>query len=253
MAKLTLLDMVQDILSDMTDDEVNSISDTLESLQVAQIVKSTFFEIIGNKNWPHLRQLKSLSSLGDTNRPTHMRLPELTKELEWIQYNKRHINTPTRNSYEDVKYLSPDAFLRKTSIYNNTLDTVDVVTDFTGVVFHIKNDRHPEYWTSFDDEYVVFNSYNSALDDTLQETHSRASMFIEPGWSMDDTFIPDLPAEAFPALLAEAKSVAFARLKQAPDEKAEQQSTRQRRWLSRKAWRANGGIQLPSYARRTRK
>lgn len=253
MAKLTLLDIVQDILSDMTDDEVNSISDTIESLQVAQIVKSSFFEMIGNKNWPHLRQIKSLDSLGDLTRPTHMKLPELTKELEWIQYNSRHINTPARNDYKEITYLSPDAFLRKTSTYDNTTDTVDVVEDFSGIKFHIKNDRHPEYWTSFDDEYIIFNSYHDQLDDTLQETHSRASMFIEPGWTMDDTFIPDLPAEAFPALLAEAKSVAFARLKQSPDAKAEQQSKRQRNWLSRKAWRASGGIKLPTYARRSKK
>jgi len=38
MAKKTVLDMVQDILSDMESDEVNSISDTTEALQVAQII-----------------------------------------------------------------------------------------------------------------------------------------------------------------------------------------------------------------------
>ena len=42
MAKMTLLAMVQDILNDMDGDEVNSISDTVEAEQVAQIIKTTY-------------------------------------------------------------------------------------------------------------------------------------------------------------------------------------------------------------------
>jgi hypothetical protein len=41
MAKMTLLEIVQDILSDMDSDEVNSINDSVESLQLAQMIKST--------------------------------------------------------------------------------------------------------------------------------------------------------------------------------------------------------------------
>jgi len=46
MAKMTVLEIVQDILNDIDGDEVNSIDDTLESEQVAQIVKSTYDAII---------------------------------------------------------------------------------------------------------------------------------------------------------------------------------------------------------------
>lgn len=252
MAKLTLIEMVQDILSDMNSDEVNSISDTLESLQVAQIVKSVYFEMMANKNWPHLRTLLALEASGDNTKPTHMKLPELVKEIEWIEYNKQK-EGDTRNYYEQLTYLTPDEFLYKTSQYNNNDADTDVITDFSGVNFHIKNDEQPRYWTSFDDEYIVFNAYNAAIETTLQATNSRTSVFVEPSWSMSDNFTPDLPSEAFPALLAEAKSTSFARIKQLPDQKAEQQATRQKNWLSRKAWKAKGGISLPSYGRRTRK
>lgn len=253
MAKMTLIELVQDILSDMNDDEVNSISDTIESLQVAQIVKSVYFEMMANKNWPHLRTLDTLQASGTTTKPTHMKLPELVKELEWIEYNCRKATTPTRSEYKQITMLSVDEFLRKSNSYISTNDNVDEITDYSGIKFNIKNDAHPTYCTSFDDEYIVFDSYLSVLEDTLQETHTRCSMYVEPSWSMVDNFTPDLPSEAFPALLAEAKSTAFNRIKQAPDGKAEQQATRQRAWLSRKSWRTNGGIKLPSYARRSRK
>ena len=57
MAKLTVLAMVQDILSDMNSDEVNSINDTIEAQQVAQIINTTYFEIISSRDWPHLETL----------------------------------------------------------------------------------------------------------------------------------------------------------------------------------------------------
>lgn len=253
MAKMTLIEIVQDILSDLTDDEVNSINDTLESLQIAQIVKTTYLEMMSNKNWPHLRTLDKLTASIDLTKPTHMEVNEDWKEVEWIEYNCRTETNPDRNIYRQIPYKSPDEFLRLTSQYDNTRDTVLEVEDYSGVVLHIKNDRHPEYWTSFDDEHVVFNSYNSDLDDTLQRTHTRVSVYKEPSWTMLDDFVPDLPSEAFSALLAEAKSVAFIVIKQQANEKAEQQSLRQRNWLSRKSWTTNGGIRLPSYARRTRK
>jgi hypothetical protein len=253
MAKMTLIEIVQDILSDMNDDEVNSISDTIESLQVAQIVKSVYFEMMANKNWPHLRTLDTLEASGDNTKPTHMKLPELVKELEWIEYNCRKSTTPTRSEYKQIKMVSPDDFLRRTGQYITTNTDVDEITDYSGVKFSIKNDEHPTFCTSFDDDYIVFNSYDSSLDTTLQEAHTRCSVYVEPSWSMVDNHTPDLPSEAFPALLAEAKSTAFNRIKQAPDGKAEQQAVRQRSWLSRKSWRANGGIKLPTYGRRTRK
>lgn len=66
MPKYTLLDMTQDILSDMNSDEVNSIADTIESMQVAQIIKSTYYNIIDGRDWPHLYQMFQLTPSGDT-------------------------------------------------------------------------------------------------------------------------------------------------------------------------------------------
>ena len=72
--KLTLLEYVQDIMSDLDSDEVNSIDDTVEALHVAQIVKSTFFAMMSNRNWPHLRRtIKTLNPI-TIDRPTLLRI-----------------------------------------------------------------------------------------------------------------------------------------------------------------------------------
>ena len=57
MAKKTLLEIVQEILTDMVSDEVNSIDDTVESQTVASIVRSVYESMMANRNWPHTKQL----------------------------------------------------------------------------------------------------------------------------------------------------------------------------------------------------
>ena len=48
MAKMTLLEMTQNILSAMDSDAVNSIGDTVESLQVADVIVETYYELFAN-------------------------------------------------------------------------------------------------------------------------------------------------------------------------------------------------------------
>lgn len=246
---MNLLDIVVDILNDMDGDQVNSIDDTFESEQVAQIVKSTYFAMMSNRNWPHTRQTVQILPSGDSALPTHMNVQEAIKELCFINYNKVK-DGETRKLYKKVKYLYPDDFLRVTNRRNNDNADIDVITDPTGVELLIKNDTAPTYYTSFDDEALVFDSYDNLVDTTLQQSKVQAQAYIIPTWSQVDDFIPDLPDEAFTALLEESKSRAMLKLKQVQDIKAEQESTRQQRWLSRKARRVEGGIRYPNYGRR---
>lgn len=254
MAKKTLLEIVQDILSDMTDDEVNSISDTVESMQVAVIVKSTYEAMISNKNWPHLRKVIQLDATTDSELPNYLTLPEGIKECLRVEYNKRTESDLTRDRWEEVKWVEPDEFLIMTAAYNTKNTNVQRITDYGGADILIKNDQHPSFYTSFDDTNLVFNSYNINVEDTLQNSKNRAIVYKEPEeLLLIDTAIPNLPSEAFPALIAEAKSTCFLRIKQSTDAKAEQESQRQRAWLSRKAFKVGGGIKLPNRGRRRKK
>ncbi len=247
--KMTLLDMVIDIMSDMDSDVVNSIDDTDESRQIAQILKSTFYAMMSNRNWPHLKNAVQLVPSGDLALPTHMSLQDEITEMSFINYNKIRAGE-TRKRYERIHWLEPEQFLRKINALNNDEANIDVIIDASGVELNIYNDRAPTHYTSFDDTNLVFNSYDSAVDSTLQSSKIQAQAYIAPGWGGLDTSIPNLPDEAFTALLEEAKSRASLKLKQTEDIKADQEASRQQRWLSRKAWRVNGGVRYPNYGRR---
>lgn len=248
--KWTLLEIVQDILNDMDSDEVNSISDTIESSQVAQIVKSTYLAMMSNRNWPHTMKLFQLNASGSSSLPNYMSLPDNVKEVIFVKYNKAKLSDGSKKKYETVKYLEPDNFLRVLNGRDNTQSNIDTITDLTSSIpLFIRNDMAPSYYTSFDDTNIVFDSYDSAVDSTLQKSKTQCYAYTTPTWSHTDNAIPDLPEEAFSSLVEEAKSKCSIKLRQQADQKAEQESVRQTRWLSRKDWRVKGGIKKPNYGR----
>ena len=250
MAKLTLLDMVQDIANDLDTEQINSIDDTVESVQIAQIVKTCYFELMASRNWPHLQRTVQLDGLSDTATPTHLKLPELTKEVVTFSYNCRTEDNPTRDTFREIKYVEPDHFLRKCNSRDVTQDNVIKVTDIGGAPVYVFNDKSPTFYTSFDDECIVLDAYNADLESTLTTSNTQAIVFYEPSWTHADTHIPDIPSEAFPLLLSESKSTAFLVLKQQTNAKAEQKAIRQNTWLARKSWRVEGGVRYPNYGRK---
>lgn len=249
MAKLTLLEIVQDILNDLDADEVNSIDDTVEASQVAQIVKSTYFALVHIRNWYNNRTLVNLTASGDASLPTHVYLPTNLKELVFVNYDSAR-EGQNRKIFQPIRYVYPDEFLRRQNQYNTENDNVDIIQDPSGVELLIRNDIPPTVYTSFDDKAIIFDSYDKSVDDTIQSSKIQAMAFITPTWLPEDDFVPDMPEEAFTLLTEEAKSKAAVKLRQQADQKAEQEAVRQTRWLSRNQWRVNGGIRKPNYGRR---
>ena len=248
MAK-TLLEIVQDILSEMGADPVNNISDTVESEQTANIVRSVFEGMVSNRNWPTHRKLIVLESSNDLSKPTHLKIPFALKELSGFTYDKRRLGDVNAR-FEAVTYKEPLEFLAYTNLRNSSEDTIKVVYDFEGARLLIRKDMAPMYWTSFDDTHIVCDSYNSEVDDTLQSNKTQCLAYILPQWIHSDTYVPDIPEEAFPALIAEAKSTAFLSVKETANQKAEQVARKQQAWLSRKSWQTHGGIAYPDYGRK---
>lgn len=253
MPSMTVLDMVQKILSSMDGDEVNSINDTLEATQVAEVIETTYYNIVNGKDWPHLFEMFTLTPSGTTARPTHMSLPDSYQEIRWLKYNKR-TSTDTKDMFLDVIYLEPKEFMEVVNPRDETLSTVDQITDdVSGVVIKIVNDTAPTYYTSFDHENLIFDSYDSGVENTLTAARTQCYGKKEPTFTVSDSFVPDLPTSMFSYLLNEAKAVAFVEVKQTQNPKAEQHSVTQRRRLSQDSWRLNGGIKYASFGRTSKK
>jgi hypothetical protein len=249
MPKMSLLDITQNILSDMNSDEVNSITDTIESMQVAQIIKSTYYNIIDGRDWPHLYQLFQLTPSGDSTKPTHMQIPENVVDVSWVKYDCKEFGD-IKDKVRKMVYKKPEDFIELLDQRDSSISTIDEVIDVSGVHLNIYNDRAPTYYTSFDNETIIFDAYDIAVDTTLQNSKTACYGKLNPSWIMTDTFVPDLPTQSFSYLLNEAKSTAFLLIKEMPNQKAEQHSITQRRRQSQQAWNVAGGIKFPNYGRK---
>ena len=222
MAKLSLLDMTQNILSALDSDPVDSIDETVEAVQVAELVKEAYFELISQRDWPFLFQLAPLQALSDTNNPTKMKIPDTWNKIKWIKYNKT-----------EVIYMDVETF-------NNMVSQRVVQAGVINSNGYVIN-QDPQYWTSYDDQYLIFDGYNSVVDSTLQASKSSAYGTQQASWTHMDSFIPSIPEKFFPTLLAEAKSQAFVNLKQQANAREERKATRGRMAMRNDSWKNENG------------
>lgn len=252
MRRLTLLEVVQEVLNDMDGDEVNSIDDTIESMQVAYIARSIYESIISGRDWPHLYQLFQLDASTDIDFPTYFTIPTDINEVEWIKYDKKKLITDS-SKYQEVKYKTPKEFIEHCNTRVSTNSNVQAIADPSGVTIYVLSDNAPMYYTSFDNDTIIMDAYDSALENTLQSSKVQCYGKRLPSFALEDSFIPDLPTQAFAYYLNEVKSVASNKLRQMPDQKAEQHSITGRRRMSQEAWKVSNGITYPNYGRTPKK
>lgn len=258
MGKKTLLEITQLLLSSLDSDEVNSISDTTESLQVARLVQTVYESMVDIANLPEVKTLFELSASADPDLPVVMYRPDNVLDVEWIKYNK--YQTGTANPlFLEVEYQPLHVFLDHIYQFNTNNDftfatTLRVNSDDIDIVY--MNNKHPTYFTSFDDKTILFDSYYADYDSTLQKSKTIAYGTISQSFVLEDNFIPHLDERQFSLLINEAKSLAWAELKQTSHQKAEQMA--KRGWAALQKTRRNVKAnesqldRLPNYARRVR-
>lgn len=251
MAKLTLLEMTQNILSDMEEDYVTSYTDTVASQAVAEIIKNTYDNIISGRDWPHLYKMFTLFA-GSTNTPTRMTIPENVMDIKWVKYNKLRLND-TRDRFTEIPFVEPREFTARLDARNNDDGNVSWVIDpDSSIRLAVYNDRQPTMYTSFSEGAITFDAFFADVEDSARMYSDNTACYgkIYPEIVMSDTLYFPLPIEAYQMLLEEAKSTAFLTLKQMPNQKAEQHSVTQRRRMSQKSWKIRNGITFPNYGRR---
>ncbi len=220
MPKRTLLDMTQDIIRSMKLDAVNSLSESSEALLIASVIKNSYYGILTNRDIPELNKLSTLTALGDSTKPTIMKYPDAVDEVFWLKYDKREDDSDTKIRFEDVKWRDPDSFIRLVNGFDSTdTATVGQQTDPTsGLTLLYKKDANPSFFTSLDDTYVIFDSYDADIDDTLVSAKTQLYIRKDPTFTISDSFIPDLDSSLFPLLFNVSKAAATIEIKgeQAP-------------------------------------
>ena len=210
MAKDTVLAIVQGILSDADGDLVNSISDTVESVQCADLVAEVFEQIVEGYDLALHNTLQRLTATSSST-PTIMQIPEGFHNIQWVKYDARTTAAATAPAFVDVPYVTPDEFMRRTSQRTLSDSTVEAQTlPDSGHIMLIKNDKQPTYYTQLDGyNDLVFDSYQTSLETNLQNSKSLAYGTLLPTLTLTDAAIPNLPQHLMVLLKREVRAMYF--------------------------------------------
>jgi hypothetical protein len=206
-------------------DEVDSITDTTESQQVAKIIETTYWDIVSKLDPPEHYDFYQLTATSAST-PTVMTLPSSGLNVQWIKYNHQD-DADTAVEFKKIDFLDLNSFLSRMhaldSDESNVIEFTKTINSqvFTFLAF---NDRAPTVYTTWDDGTVLFDSYDAANEDYLEAAKTMVYGYYLPTWTTSDSFTPDLDAKQFSLLFNEAKSQAFIELKQMANSKAEQRA-----------------------------
>lgn len=140
--------------------------------------------------------------------------------------------------YYKVEYLPVDEFVKMCNSRVTTSDDV-VVTNYgpDDVQITIVTDRPPTYWTSINDEYILFDSYDSAVESSILADKTQIFVDKSPSFTLEDAHVINLPSNLMPYLERQVESYCMAVIKQQPNPKSEQLERRLRVRQQRNKWR----------------
>lgn len=210
MAQKTVLQYVQAALNVMDSDEVDSIGDTTEATQVAELLLDIYFELVNRQEWSFLKGALLVTSAGDTAAPTKLSLPENCKRVKVLKYN---IDTSGGYQSRDLKYLSPELFLMRFSTNSSDGNRL-LVNPAENLHFYVMTTQMPSFWTSFDDEHIWCDAYDSSIESTLTTAKIGSWGDRIPTFNVEDTFVPFLPDHMIPLLQHTLNQAAMQTFKQ---------------------------------------
>lgn len=200
---MNLQEMTERVAEFVNADKVDSINDTDESLRIATIIKETYEEMVLSKEIQTALELFKLQSASTLSAKTCLLIPDEALTLDIVKYTHKD------GKIYSPQYMEPMEFIDWTLGLDTTQEHVETVTDKeSGAVYNIRTDKDPSFYTIISGKYLIFDSYNSEFENTLQGRHCICYGHTLPAFELKDAFVPDLQEQQFPILLSRAKTAA---------------------------------------------
>jgi hypothetical protein len=233
--KYTNLELVQAILSSTDGEEVNDIDETVESSQVVESLKTVLNDMVTRGDIASTKTPFTLVASGDNTKPTLMTKPDGIANIDYIKYNC--IGDDDEDPiWQDITYLPLNDFIDYMHGYlpsEDNVGTFDQAVDAYTITFHYKDDAPPRYYTVVEDNTIIFDSYDSEVDTTLQSVKTLAFGGKDFSFVRTNTWVAPLEADQFALYLNEAKALVWMEQKQSAHPKAEQAARRNWQHLAR--------------------
>jgi len=243
----TLLYTVQRVLEKLDLDSVNSINDSQDATLVAREAEDTFYDLLSRNEWPERFDLLEIESVIDTTNPTALRLPANVLNISSVRYDVTG-PTDTEKTIKELKYLPPEDFLKM--IYTRKPEDTEIFTsDYKDIPLYVYNDRAPEFYTTFDNEILVMDSWFSALEATLVGSKTIVRGSSVPTFLMTDEYIIEVDTVTYPLYLAEVAAASSYYLNGATSPEDERRRNRGISRLRRTAFRTDVQLKQNRFGR----
>ena len=194
--KLTLLQLVQDMLIATESENVSSVNESEEASRCINIANECFEAMLSKKRWKHTKQLAVMQAANNLNA---LKLPD-----EAIYFDEKNV------FYNGIPltYLHPDQFVALTESRLTTDTNITVIGQIKTYT-----DRVPVCFTSFDTNTLVFDACVSPING-LQPSSCKLLYYAATDVRLStDGSIFNLPHQAFPALQKYCIGTAINRIK----------------------------------------
>ena len=228
MKRYTLLEMVQQVGKSISSDEISTLGESIEAEDIETIVLNVLEDIVNRREWTwRQNQVRRGTPVGGTE-VTSLELPDDCDTLQVLRY-RNSTDATTNRSYEEVKYIYPEDFLELCEQQAAGNPGTDTVLIGSAEIF-VRNNKPPQFYTSFKQGVVMMDSYDSAVDPTGVTTANSLLTCVvgidTSGAAGNPTYVPDMPTRFFPLWLQESQAVASQQLRKMPNDRAEREARR---------------------------
>lgn len=224
MAKKTLLKLVQLIGERIGADEIDAIDETIEAVEIVNILELTYDEILDRRDWEFLRDrtLRMKARAGGDTKLFNLDIPSTVTKLQCVRY------IDDNGKFPELDYVEPCGFISRLDGRNVGEANVTAIANDDGVLLNIITDAPPTFYTSFDEDTISFDSYDSARGTGNQAGDSLIIANVKPAMDFTDpTAKFPIPERMGTLLLNEAIATAGVQLRQVTDARAERIARRQ--------------------------
>jgi hypothetical protein len=226
--RLTLLELVQQTLAALDSDEVTSYDDTPESYQVALLIRQAYYDLATELGLPEHESLFRLTETSAST-PTLMSIPSTVTRFDSVKYDNKETGDTVSNLV-NCTYVTFDEFMeRQAGLKDHTgVEEYSITSNSQTFPVLCLNDRFPTYYTTFDDNQIVFDSYNSDEDTYLKSAKTMCYGSVYPAFTLSNSFAPNLDPTQFSYFVNKVKTRAFIELKQQVNQEAISETGKQK-------------------------
>ena len=225
MPKKTLLQIVQKVAQKINADEVTGFDeDSVEILDIRDMCLEVLEDLSIRNDWEFLKD--QLMPLEAGTNEIELSIPANVKKVQTVRY--RFTDAGVQSGFRTLHYQCPDEFLQR--LQNNRPTEPDTATVvINGIELYPRTNRQPRYWTSFNEETIVLDSYDAAENPTgVDATDSTilATINLDFTGSDQEDWVAPIPEQLFTLWEQECVAEGFVQFRQAENPRAERRSRR---------------------------